>query len=315
MDTTELNWKVNAALNDLDRKLNYFQHAKDYVTDKCREAAVIGAVILGVTGMFSIPLVGLAGIFYILAPDKKAEAYETNCPKNDSLEQKYSTLAERVSAKTGVDKRILLGFIAGGKTRYAEDLRKDGYAGIIPLKPEEAGVTAETLNNDDEQCLMSAANVFKKIVKEQQHSLESAVGFFWYREKEEEAKQAGGGWQFITSAMDASADRADVEWNSKALTDLQNHECALALEKYLSTFPEEERAWRTNHAYKTLNGKIKNPAYLFRCKATIDAFERHLAGDDFTWIDLLPTKLSAAVSCSLAYMNGVELKPGNGSGE
>lgn len=315
MATTELSWKVNDALNDLDRKLNYLGHAKKYVKEKCREAACIGAVILGVTGMFSIPLVGLAGIFYILTPEKKAETYETNRYKNSTLEEKYSGLAKKVSAKTGVDERILLGMIAGGRTRYAEDLRKDGYAGIIPLKPEEAGVTAETLNSDDEQCLMSAANVFKKIVKEQQHNLESAVGFFWYREKEAEADKFGNGWNFITSAQSAHTNRASAEWYSQRTQALQEYESAVALAKYLSTLPEEQRKIEERRMYVTLSKKDHNPAYLFCCKASIEAYERNQAGDEFTWIDLLPTKLAAAVSCSLAYMNGVEFKPKNGSGE
>lgn len=314
MATTELSWKVDAALRDLDRKQNYLQHAKDYVKDKCREAAVVGALILGITGMFSIPIAGLAGISYILGPDKKAETYETNRNKNSTLEEKYSGLAKKVSAKTGVDERILLGLIAGGNTSYAKDLREKGYSGIIPLLPEEAGVTAETLNSDNEQCLMSAANVFKKIA-EKQNDLEGVVGFFWHREKEAEAEKFRDGCQYMGSAQMAYAKRTDDTWQSQRIKALQDHEGALSLEKYLSTFSEEERTWREAHASQTLIRKIKNPAYLFCCKASIDAFERNRAGDEFTWIDLLPPKLASAIYCSLAYMNGVEFKPKNGSGE
>ncbi len=308
MATTELSWKVNAALNELDRKLNYVQHTKEYVKQKCRQAVCVGAVILGIAGgLGGILHAGSAGIAYLF-PEKK-EAYETSRPKNNSVEQKYSALVERVCAKTSVDKRILLGLIAGGKTMHADGLRKDGYAGIIPLKPEEAGVTAETLSNDDEQCLLSAAQVFKKNAeKYKAHDLESAVGFFWHREKEAEAEKAGGGWQYITSAMSAADKRADTEWCAKRQELLQGHECALAFEKHLSTFPEGEREWRIAHASQILNRKITNPASLFCCKASIDAYERNRAGDEFTWIDLLPSKLASVISCSLAYMNGVEFK-------
>ena len=318
MATDELSWKVNIALQDLDIKLNYFQHLKRAVKEKAREVAYGGVLVLGASGVIGGLLygsvAGIAGIASVLSPDKGAEAYETNKPKNDSLEQKYGALAERVGAENGVDKRILLGLIAGGRTMYAEDLRKNGYAGIIPLKPEEAGVTAGTLNNDDEQCLMSAAQVFKKNAKKPAFDLESAVGCFWYREKDAEANKAVGGWCFISSAMDAANHRADMDWCAKRKETLQGHESALEFEKYLSTLPEEERKWKMANSYSILMRKINSPASIFCCKASIEAFERNEAGDKFTWIDLLPVKLASAIYCSLAYMNGVKFKPENGSG-
>ena len=317
MNTNDLRWKVNDALRDLDKKQNYTRLVKDYIKEKCSEAVIVGGICLSMTGIFAAMMAPLAIIYEVVFANKKVEAYETNLPKTNFFEQKYSDLAERVSEKTGVDERILLGLISGGNTTYANELRETGYAGIVPIRPEEAGVTAEVLNNDDEQCLMSAAQVFRKAA-EGCTDLEAAVSGFWYREKEEEADSIGDGWQFITAAINAYHDRANGDMYAKAQEALMYHQGALKYEKMLAEIPEEKKILRrySPTGYDPLTRKIKNPALLFRHKATIDAYERYRAGDeDFTWIDLLPVKLGATIYCSVAYMGGVELNQENSSGE
>ncbi|MEM4263555.1 MAG: hypothetical protein QW666_01505 [Candidatus Woesearchaeota archaeon] len=73
--------------------------------------------------------------------------------------------------------------------------------------------------------------------------------------------------------------------------------------------PEEERKYWVSRT-TVLQNELKDPAFIFACNAAIEANNRHNAGEEFTWIDLLPVKLSAAVSCSLSYMNDVEFKNG-----
>ncbi|MBW3004237.1 hypothetical protein KY310_00180 [Candidatus Woesearchaeota archaeon] len=318
MASSDMRWKMHDSLRELDRKLNYMQLAKDYVKEKCSEAVFVGGFCLAVTGAFGVLLTPIA-LFAELAGNRKIEAYKSELPRTNVYEQKYADLAERVSEKTGVDEKILLGLIAGGKTIYAKELRENGYAGIVPVRPEEAGVTAETLRNDDEQCLLSAAQVFRKAA-EGHTDLETVVGEFWYREKEEEAESAGDGWQFINAAINAYNDRTRAEQCSKAQESLMYHQGALAYEEMLSKLPEEEQEFRRIHgSYPSgqdpLSRKIQNPALLFYYQATIDAYERHRAGDkDFTWIDLLPVKLASIMKCSLAHMGGAKLKE-SGSGE
>jgi len=313
------NWKVQDALKELDMKLNYFQIAKNYVKEKCRDAAIIGGICLSVTGVFGVAIAPMAILAEVANKNKKIEAYETGLPRTEVYKQKYSDLVERVSDKTGVDERILLGLIAGGNTTYANGLRENGYAGIIPIKPEEAGVTADTLRTDDEQCLLSAAQVFKEIA-EDQTNLEAVVSEFWYREKEKQAENAGGNWQFISAANNAYNDRTRAEQCSRAKEALMLHQNALEYEEMLANLPEEEQKFKELHGSLSgrtpLDRKITNPALLFYYKATIEAFERYNAGDkEFTWLDLLPVKLSATIYSSLAHMNGVELSSGSKTGE
>ncbi len=319
MATGNLSWKVHDALDDLDRKQNYLERAKQRANNACHTFTYYGARALLMAGAAYIAISASAKFIDTLLPEKKIEAYETSRNKNNALEEKYSGLAKKVSEKTGVDERILLGLIAGGKTTYANDLRADGYVGFVPLKPEEAGVTAETLNNDDEQCLLSAARVFKDIAEKQKSTnLEAAVSSFWFREKEAEAGSFRNGWKYISSAINAYNVRTNADNYAKAQEDLMYHQGALNYEKMLAELPEEERLLRRRTGIggtDPLQRKITNPARLFHNKAIVEAYERNRAGDEFTWIDLLPPKLSAAVCCSLAYMNGVEFKSVNGSGE
>lgn len=303
-------WKVNSALRDLDKKQNYVQIAKDYVEKKCRQGIAIGGIILGCSGAVAVPL-GLMALVAEQFAGNKAEAYETSRPKTDAYEQKYSDLVEKVSEKTGVDEKILLGLIAGGNTMYANDLRENGYAGIIPIKPEEAGVTADTLSNDDEQCLLSAARVFKDIAGEQNNpNLEAAVGCFWYREMQEDAEKIPGNWDYVSAAMHAYERRQDYSYAGHFEKTLQQHECALSMKKHLQErFSGKALEYWMNRS-TALQHEIKNPALLFHCNAAVEAHRRYKAGEEFDWIDLLPVKPSAAISCSLAYMDGVELTNG-----
>jgi hypothetical protein len=305
-----LDWKVHDALRDLNKKQNYVHIAAEYVKDKCRQAVAIGGFALGVSGVIVAPL-GLLALVAEQFADSKAEAYETNRPRTDLYEQKYSDLAEKVSEKTGVDERILLGLIAGGNTMYANDLRDNGYAGIVPLRPEEAGVTAETLRKDDEQCLLSAARVFQEIVQSNNsHNLEAAVGCFWYREMQEDAEKIPGNWDYVSAAMRAYEMKQDYNYAGHFEKLLQEHEGALAIKKHLeSRFSGEVLDFQMRRS-AALQHEIKSPALLFHCHAAIEAHRRYVAGEEFDWIDLLPVKPAAAISCSLAYMDGVELKNG-----
>lgn len=304
-----IEFKVESALNDLDRKLNYAVRAKQYANTACSAVNYYGSRILGIAGVLTVLIGACEKILPVLLPEPKAEVYQTSRIKNSSFEEKYSGLAKKVSEKTGVDERILLGLIAGGKTTHADDLRENSYAGIVPLKPEEAGVTAETLSNDDEQCLLSAARVFKDIAEKQKYiDLEAAVGSFWFREKEEEAGSFRDGWQYISAAINAYNGRTRAEICANARESLMYHEGAINFEKFLATFPEEEQLYRRRSCQEILRRKIENPALLFRHKAVIEAFERYRAGDEFTWLELLPPKLAAAIGCSVAYMDGVEFK-------
>gem|GEM_PF-4322354 len=311
MVTNNFNWRVQDALRDLDKKQNYVHIAADYVKEKCREAAAIGGIILGVSGALAVPM-GLMALVVEQFADNKAEAYETSRPKTDVYEQKYSDLVEKVSEKTGVDERILFGLIAGGNTTYANDLRETGYAGIVPIRPEEAGVTAETLEKDDEQCLLSAARVFQDIAGKQNNpNLEAAVGCFWYREMQEDAEKIPGNWDYVSAAMHAYERRQDYSYAGHFEKILQQHEGALAIKKRLQErFSDEEQDYWMRRG-TALQHEIKNPALLFHCHATIEAHRRYKAEEEFDWIDLLPVKPSAAISCSLAYMNGVEFSLGS----
>ncbi len=309
MATSKLRWKVYDALSDLDKKQNYLEIAKDYVKEKCREAMLLGGIVLGVSGALGVPI-GLLAIVAEQFTGSKVEAYETSRPKTDMYEKKYSGLAERVSKKTCVDERILIGLIAGGNTTYANELRENGYAGIIPLRPEEAGLTAETLKNDDEQCLMSAARVFKDIAGEQNSpNLESAVGIFWYREMQETAeKTSEGNWDYVSSALRAYERRKDYGHAAHFKQVLQEHEGAIAVKKRLEQrFSGKEKEFWVSRS-TALQKEIKDPAFMFFCNAVVEAHRRYKAGKEFDWIDLLPVKLAAAVYCSVAYMDGVELK-------
>lgn len=303
------NWKMQEALKELDRKLNYVQLAKNYVKEKCREAAIIGGICLSVTGVFGVAIAPMAIWAEVASRNKKIEAYETGLPRTDVYKQKYSDLVERVSEKTGVDEKILLGLIAGGNTTYANDLRDNGYAGLVPIRPEEAGVTAETLRNDDEQCLLSATRVFKDIASEQNNpNLEAAVGCFWYREMQEDAEKIPGNWDYVSAAMHAYERRQDYSYAGHFEKTLQQHECALSMKKHLQERFSGKELDFWMHRGTALQHEIKNPALLFHCHAAIEAHRRYKAGEEFDWIDLLPVKPSAAISCSLAYMAGVELK-------
>lgn len=315
-----IDWNVKYALRELDEKLNYVERAKQRVKNACLAGAYAGGCILGVIGVIGGVLYGGSVIVSHLIPEKKAEAYTNDRSKSNAVEEKYSDLAKRVSKKTGVDERILLGLISGGSTLYAKDLREKGYAGIIPLRPEEAGVTARTLDSDDEQCIMSAARVFKAIADQNENkNLEAAVGTFWCREMEEEAARLQKmhekfGWTYIDAAWTAYERMSDPNHAYSRKDVLQRHESALAEKERIAKLPEEERKFWASRSLTLLN-EIKDPALIFACNAAIEAHDRYKAGEKFTWIDLLPTKLSAVVSCSLAYMNGVEFKPENGSGE
>ncbi|MBW3001929.1 hypothetical protein KY338_02070 [Candidatus Woesearchaeota archaeon] len=306
-----LDWKVHDALRDLNRKQNYMHIAAEYVKDKCRQAVAIGGFALGVSGVIVAPL-GLLALVAEQFAGSKAEAYETSRPRSDVYEQKYSDLVEKVSEKTGVDERILLGLIAGGNSTYANDLRENGYAGIVPVRPEEAGVTAETLSNDDEQCLLSAARVFQEIAGSQNsHNLEAAVGCFWYRKMQEDAeKNSAGNWDYVSSAVRAYEMRQDSVRVGNLQEQLQAHEGALAIKENLKQrfSGKELDFWMIRST--GLQREIKDPAFLFFCTAAIEAHRRYRAGDEFEWIDLLPVKPSAAIGCSLAYMDGVELTNG-----
>ncbi|MBD3304223.1 hypothetical protein GF343_03690, partial [Candidatus Woesearchaeota archaeon] len=316
MKKATIDWRVLSALNDLDRKQNYMHIAADYVKDKCRQGVAVGGIILGFSGALVVPI-GLLGLVVEQFADNKVEAYETSRPRSDVYEQKYSDLVEKVSEKTGVDERILLGLIAGGNTMYANDLREDGYAGIVPLRPEEAGLTAETLRCDNEQCLMSAARVFQDIAKSQNSpNLEAAVGCFWYRDMQEDAeKNSKGNWDYVSSAMRAYEMRQDYNYAGHFEKYLKEHKGAISIKKHLQDrfSGKEQDYWMSRST--ALQHEIKDLALLFHCQAAIEAHRRYKAGEKFDWIDLLPVKPSAAISCSLAYMDGVEFSSGSKIGE
>ena len=94
----------------------------------------------------------------------------------------------------------------------------------------------------------------------------------------------------------AAAEEA-VKFSVEALTQLAPNKLKM----------KEETAQKISAA-ETLIKEIKDPALIFACNAAIEAHKRYKAGEEFTWIDLLPVKLAAAIYCSLAYMNGVEFK-------
>lgn len=311
-----IDWKVIDALKELDRKQNYLKHAKQCINNACRTVAYYGTCLLLIGGVLYITIDAGTKVLPALFPKKKIEVYETNLNKSNTFEEKYSGLAKKVSEKTGVDERILLGLIAGGRTAFANDLRADGYAGIVPLKPEEAGVTAETLSSDDEQCLMSAAKVFRNVAGEQNLSnLELAVGCFWYREIEKDAKQQKSGWSYVKSAREAYERRMHYDYTAHFEEQLMHHKGAIAAKEHIEkTFAGAEREFWMRRSL-ALGREIKDPAFLFHCNAVIEASKKYKAGEEFTWIDLLPPKLASAICCSLAYMGGVEFKLENGSGE
>ena len=96
---------------------------------------------------------------------------------------------------------------------------------------------------------------------------------------------------------------------------LQEHEGALAMKKQLeSRFSGKELDfWMCRTT--ALQHEIKDPAFFFHCNAAIEAHRRYKSGEEFDWIDLLPVRLSAAISGSLAYMNGAKLTPESDSDE
>jgi hypothetical protein len=156
---------------------------------------------------------------------------------------------------------------------------------------------------------MSAARIFKAAAeKHKSHNLELAVGVFWYRDMEEAAKQYNHGWEYVYSAWNAYERRQDYTYAAHFEEQLLAHEGALAAKAHMAErfSGEEQEFWKRHNP--ALQREIKDPTFLFACKAIIEANKRCKAGEEFTWIDLLPVKVAAAIYCSVAYMGGVEFK-------
>ena len=307
MATDDEYWSPYQEIRKLDRKLNYVKNAKDW----CKEKAKEGAHILGICLALSIPggllLGGTLELANYLASKQQPAPYQTTLNASRIVKDEYDGLAEKVSERTGVDKNILLGLIAGGQTSFANDLREQGYTGIIPIRPREVGITAETLVQDEEQCLMSAAKVFNDVCQAHKtDDLEAAVALFWNRENEPTER---GEWGYVDGARHAFEKRTNTDYYFNRKSALDGHKAALALEKHLKErkdLTEDEIEFEMRMHGETLMKKITSPSYMAHCKATVEAYELWNAGNkDFTWIDLLQPKLAAVTCCSLAHMNGV----------
>jgi hypothetical protein len=219
----------------------------------------------------------------------------------------YRCLAEMMQRKKNVDKRIVLGLIAGGSTCWADAMREEGYYGIVPLKPEEAGLEARTLKNDA-LCLDRAIDLFLEMVEENRYKkLDIAVANFWNREWKDSEMQ------YVSNARNAYDSRRHISKMHDHRQRLHRHEIALEREKKIEEF-KKKAEWekmsysqQSQHSDFIARNKITDRSMLYWTKAVIEANDRHKAGEQFTWIDLLDHNFADVIYATLAPMKGVEL--------
>jgi hypothetical protein len=207
MTEDRLDWKVQRNLEKLDKKLKYTHHIKKHIKNYCIEGFKDYWVprILALTLATGL-CVGLAyGLDKILRTTSPS-VYSAYVKSDVGISTEEYCAAANAAKKISIPglseedvKKVALGFIAGGKTDYADELRANGYVGIIPIKPAEIGLTRETLEKDSEQCVLFALNSFKQLYEKEKKYLllggrdlgfylEVSVARFWCREKEEEKR-------------------------------------------------------------------------------------------------------------------------------
>jgi hypothetical protein len=121
----------------------------------------------------------------------------------------------------------------------------------------------------------------------------------------------GNGWSYIVGAMNAHIHRTDSTYYNLRRDDLLAHQGTIRREQIRKEFQKKHGMFPDGKDPGSFrrSGKIRDPAYLFHCEATVEAYELWRAGNkDFTWVDLLHPKLAAAIQSSLAHMNGVQIK-------
>lgn len=327
MATDDLDWETREKLRKLDSKLNWRDkyikdtlHSisyslKDVYHDMNKTGVgIIAAVIL---------VLGALGTYRELQkiPQTICQSQTT---VDNQIESRYADLAERVAGKISIlgskeqDKRLCLGLIAASNTEYATELREKGYTGIVPLQPQEAGLEAAVLENDPEQCLMSAMGMINQIRIQQENKLETRMDFedlitdFFYRAEQESFRDnpRKGDWAYIIRARYAYDHCFDPSEVDNATTRLQHHQRVLGVEAAIRDNPENEEMIRNLYERNGRSEKIKDPLELFYVKAILEAGDDRRSMDYHTWLELIPEDKAKPIRIILAYLNGLDINSG-----
>jgi len=77
--------------------------------------------------------------------------------------KKYDEVIQDVHKKTGIPKYILGAFVECGESNaWGMDALQWSWPGFVQINEDEAGLSARTLSQDKEQCLLSAAGEYQK---------------------------------------------------------------------------------------------------------------------------------------------------------
>lgn len=177
------------AIETLERKLNWWNRTK-------KKLVVATAALMCLSG-----ITGIAYPYLSKNADKeiaRKELVEDPVPeidvtgiRNECIDdivisgayKKYEQIIQSVSKRTGVPKYVLASMIEDGyKCREGKGAMDYPYPGFITISEEEAGIKSRTLDNDPEQCLLSAAGKYKKILAEVQDE-ETALGVLFTNEE------------------------------------------------------------------------------------------------------------------------------------
>ena len=98
--------------------------------------------------------------------------------------KKYDNVIQDVHKKTGIPKYILGAFVECGEPNaWGLDAIQWSWPGFVQINEDEAGLSARTLSQDKEQCLLSVAGEYHKIFRRVQNET-IALALLQYDEKE-----------------------------------------------------------------------------------------------------------------------------------